>query len=100
MTDPRLDVVVAFEEATETLEQLVDTFGLADVLGMIQDICYGKAEHLRETWQDEEAAKEWEFHGNQVDTATDKILGRIVGTFALQSHKKMLEEARRKRINK
>ena len=47
-------------DAQDTLEALIDTYTLADVLTAISDICYGKAEHLRSNWQDENAARVWQ----------------------------------------
>lgn len=46
------------------LETMIDRLGFCVVLGMLQTICYEKAEHIRENWQDgtssaERQAKEW-----------------------------------------
>lgn len=43
----------------ETIERLLDRFGVADVLIMIGDISAFKAEHVARNWQDAQLAKEW-----------------------------------------
>ena len=45
---------------TDALERLIDANDLHAVMEAIAEICGGKAEHLRENWQDELAAVEWE----------------------------------------
>lgn len=42
------------------LEDIIDREGIQSVLGALEEICYGKAEHLRANWQDENQAKAWE----------------------------------------
>lgn len=45
----------------ESLEILfVDKFGVSNVLGMLSEICDGKADHIRANWQDENLAQRWE----------------------------------------
>ena len=41
------------------IESFIDTYGMASVLDVLSDIAYGKADHLREHWQDETAARDW-----------------------------------------
>lgn len=58
----------------DQLEQLVDAYGIADVLGILMEICAGKAEHLRVNWQDDNAAKCWDKCSRIIDKATDNVL--------------------------
>lgn len=57
---------------TETREQMVqielivDKIGMAGVTGLLAEICSEKAEHLRSSWQDEAAARDWERAGKVV----------------------------------
>lgn len=53
------------EELREQLEDLID--GYSDMQGMICDlasICYEKANHLMDNWQDKAGADEWERLGD------------------------------------
>ncbi len=43
-----------------TLEAIIDEHSLARVLVALEDICHGKADHLRSNWQDASAARVWE----------------------------------------
>jgi hypothetical protein len=54
----------------QTLESLVDKYSLAQVIENLAEICYGKAEHLRTNWQDEQSAKYWERNGKRLDRLT------------------------------
>jgi hypothetical protein len=42
------------------LEQLVDKYGLAQVLETLETICHGKAHHRRKHWQYSIDVREWE----------------------------------------
>ena len=42
------------------LEEIIDGSSLEELLGLVIDVCYAKAEHLRSNWQDHNAAKAWE----------------------------------------
>jgi len=44
----------------ETLESMIDGMSLKGVLRLMQEIAYDKAEYLRDSWQDEQLAKEWD----------------------------------------
>lgn len=55
----------------EKLEKLVDTYGLANVLETLSEICYHKAQHIETNWQDRLTAHYWEKCGRLlVKTAT------------------------------
>jgi hypothetical protein len=51
------------------LEDIIDKSTLEDVVHALVNICNGKAEHLRENWQDNQAAKQWELAGKRLDHA-------------------------------
>lgn len=51
----------------EVLEGAIDSNGLNMVLGMIRDICHGKAAHLEVDWQDTITAQGWRNAGDQID---------------------------------
>ena len=62
----------AFRQETEdedTLELMMDRIGLTKVLELLERICYNKASHLAEAWQDRPAAREWERAGALVSRA-------------------------------
>ena len=41
------------------LEDIVDKCSLAEVINMLEGICYDKADHLECTWQDHAGAKSY-----------------------------------------
>jgi hypothetical protein len=49
-----------------TLEGMVDGMGLSAVLLILQSICYAKAQHIQENWQDYGLAMEWATTGNKL----------------------------------
>ena len=57
----------------DTLEQLVDSMGLAYVVHALEQVCYEKADHLRSNWGDVPAAKEWERDAKKLDTCANKL---------------------------
>lgn len=56
------------------IEEYMDAHSAEDVLGILIDICYGKAEHLRVNWQDEAAAREWEKAAKVIERAASRIM--------------------------
>lgn len=48
---------MASEEDAYALEVLVDRLGLRGVLGILAEVCQGKADHLRSNWQDDDRGK-------------------------------------------
>ncbi len=55
------DTATMENDATKgILEALVDRFQLDVVLSALADVCYDKAAHVQETWQDRALAKAWE----------------------------------------
>lgn len=56
-------------EAAECLEQLVDKRGVAGVLEVLREVCYAKAQHIEENWQDKPLATDWSKAAKIVDKA-------------------------------
>lgn len=55
------------------LEGMVDRASVAAVLEALGDICFEKADHLREAWQDYGAAKTWEKDGKRLHALSLKV---------------------------
>ena len=51
----------------DTLESMVDMYGLGHILNSLSAICFLKAEHIRSAWQDEGLAKDWEYAGDKIN---------------------------------
>ena len=47
-------------EVNNTLEALIDAYGLPAVLDALGTVCAAKAEHIAVNWQDATLAKTWE----------------------------------------
>lgn len=48
-----------FQRDQKTLEELLDRQGPEVLIGMLNNICDLKAEHLRSNWQDPTSARKW-----------------------------------------
>jgi hypothetical protein len=48
------------EEVKHLMEEFMDKEGLAQLIQLVAEICYEKAEHVLTNWQDENLAKLWE----------------------------------------
>ena len=57
----------------EILEGLIDSKNLASVLAELQEVCFLKAEHLREAWQDEVTGANWEATGDLISKLIPQI---------------------------
>lgn len=55
------------------IEQAVDEFGLKRVVDALAGICYDKAEHVLNNWQDRPLAGWWSRRGVVISKAADKI---------------------------
>jgi hypothetical protein len=55
------------------LENMVDQYGLGNVLEALVTICHGKAEHLRSNWQDPNTARVWERAARLIETPAGKV---------------------------
>lgn len=51
------------------LEQMIDSHGLAAVLGGLAQICGEKADHVRSDWQDATLARLWAEAAKRIDSA-------------------------------
>jgi len=56
------------------LENLIDSYGLSNVLSQISQICYDKSNHLLDNWQDSYASKDWDKSGDKINTLQRNIL--------------------------
>lgn len=61
------------KDYSEQLERIIDAITLPQVLDLISNICYEKAQHLAENWQDNRSAKLWEKNGNLISKTSPKI---------------------------
>jgi hypothetical protein len=59
--------------ATETLEALIDRHGLLHVVTGLEMICSEKAEHIRANWQDKVTARPWDRAANRLYTVVRDI---------------------------
>lgn len=50
-----------------TLEDLIDRFNISSVIMEIANIAEEKAQHVRENWQDENLARDWERTARYLD---------------------------------
>lgn len=50
----------------QTIEQIIDRTSPGQMLAAISEICFEKAQHIRENWQDETLAKQWEKEGRRI----------------------------------
>jgi hypothetical protein len=55
------------------VEQAIDEFGLKRVVDAVARICYEKAQHVLENWQDRPLAGWWSRRGVVLDRAATKI---------------------------
>jgi hypothetical protein len=51
----------------EQLERMVDRFGPACLIEMLQVVCNLKADHLRENWDDQRQAGNWDAFYRQLE---------------------------------
>jgi len=56
------------------LEQLMDSNGLAAVLDALSEICYAKAAHIEEAWQDDRLAKHWRDAGRELERSELRVV--------------------------
>lgn len=60
------------------IEEIIDNCGLDNVIAGISAICYGKAAHLRENWQDNSAAAAWDRAAKRLDSlAASNSIARV-----------------------
>lgn len=62
-------------EKRDNLEiNFIDDGGIKATIDLLIDICYGKAEHLRVNWQDNNSAKYWDKIAKILESANSKIV--------------------------
>lgn len=61
------------QDIAEDLEAMINRSSLLHVVSALVLICAEKAEHVREHWQDETAAKSWDRDARLLE----KILGKL-----------------------
>lgn len=61
------------QDIAEGLETMIDRSSLLHVVSGLVLICTEKAQHIREHWQDETAAKSWDHDARLLE----KILGKL-----------------------
>lgn len=54
------------DETKLTLESMVDSTSVSTLIETLSEICWEKAQHIRDNWQDEPLAQVWERAGNQL----------------------------------
>jgi len=48
------------QQAQFALEEMMDKFSTSTIISMLSEIASEKASHVRENWQDEGLAKQWD----------------------------------------
>ena len=64
---------ICTQELTEALEAWVNVYSLEAILNALSNVCALKADHLRETWQDETAATSWLKDSRKLDKFSEKL---------------------------
>lgn len=62
----------------DTIEAMIDKFGLKEVLDFMVVVCAKKASHLRENWQDEGQGKAWSKAAQTLLKTQDAIPSAII----------------------
>lgn len=60
----------------DAIERIVDHSSVAKTLEALSAVCFLKAEHIDENWQDRSLASAWERAGKAVDSCTSRV-GKI-----------------------
>jgi len=60
-------------EHGDIIETLVDKIGASGVLDVLAVVCWSKAQHIEENWQDKETAKTWGRDANKVYSLSCKV---------------------------
>jgi hypothetical protein len=61
-----------------SLESLIDSTSLREVLDAIADICAEKADHIRCNWQDEATARPWADCGQRLQRHIGAVCYQLV----------------------
>lgn len=65
--------MMTIKTVADELEAIVDKQGLAETLRQLEQICYEKAGHVEEAWQDGALAKAWTKMGGKVAYSAAKV---------------------------
>ena len=57
----------------DSLEVMVDASTLATVTDALAEVCYLKADHIRQNWQDNITSKPWDVAAGKLVTLTTKL---------------------------
>lgn len=60
------DAIQAQQMFEMEIETLIDKYSVSGILNAMANVCYAKAEHIRENWQDNDLAKDWEKRGSKI----------------------------------
>lgn len=60
-----------FQTDTDTLEKLVDDYGLRAVLEDLGQICHEKADHIRASYDSKRLANRWDAAGRKMDAVAN-----------------------------
>jgi hypothetical protein len=61
------------EDRMRIIEELIDSVSVPELLDEISTICFLKAEHIAENWQDYLLAKVWERKGRLIQSLASKV---------------------------
>lgn len=56
----------------DTIEALIDRYGLSYVIDLVAEVCSAKADHLRAAWQDESTGDVWDAQAERLCTVSYK----------------------------
>lgn len=65
---------VASSTELKHLELIIDRIGLANTLAALATVCYAKADHIRENWQDNMTAKVWQREAYRLDAESARTI--------------------------
>jgi hypothetical protein len=58
---------------TDILEALIDAGNVKSILSRMSTVCSDKADHVRETWQDNKLARAWRTASNKIETCANAL---------------------------
>jgi hypothetical protein len=59
------------------VELLVDRLGLYELLTLVADVAYAKADHLASAWQDHAAARQWRIAAGRIERTAAAVRGTV-----------------------
>jgi hypothetical protein len=57
----------------DTLEAIIDKRGIRAVVESLGEICFLKASHISETWQDEPLSRKWDQAGSYLEKVSRAV---------------------------